>query len=136
MRHRQLLAKTWLGCIVVISCNVIANYALARGLHATDIESFSPLPYFRAMLHPWTALGVIFMIGWFTSRLAVLSWTDLSYILPVNSLSFLLSAVVGALILNEDVSRLHWTGIVIITLGVLLVALTDPETDGELEHKR
>ena len=124
----HLVSKTWIACLIVVGSNVLGNYALARGLHSFAVDSISPLSYIQAMFHPWTALGVLLMIGWFTSRLALLSWADLSYVMPVTSASFLITPIVGVLWLRERVSPMHWAGIVIITLGVLLVVITYPET--------
>ena len=129
----QLVSKTWIACLIVIGTNVLGNYALARGLREFAVDSVSPISYIQAMFHPWTALGILFMIGWFTSRLALLSWADLSYVMPVTSASYLITAIVGALQLRENVSPMHWAGIVIITIGVLLVAVTYPETGAQPE---
>jgi drug/metabolite transporter (DMT)-like permease len=131
----HLVSKTWIACLIVVGTNVLGNYALARGMHNFAVDSVSPFSYIQAMFHPWTALGIVAMIGWFTSRLALLSWADLSYVLPVSSASYLITAIVGVLELRENVSPIHWAGIVIITLGVLLVAITYPETGMQAEGK-
>jgi uncharacterized membrane protein len=68
------------------------------------------------------------MAAWLTSRLSLLSWADLTYVLPVTSFSYVLTAVVGAVYVKEQVSDLHWAGISLITVGILLVVLTYPKT--------
>lgn len=124
-----LIGKTAIVSLIVIGTNVMGNYALKRGLGQVGaVESWSPIPYVRAFAHPWVAIGVIFMFGWLTSRLSLLSWADLTYVLPVTSFSYAISAVVGAVYLNEKVSVLHWIGISTIVLGILLVVLTYPKT--------
>lgn len=129
-KSRLLIYKTIIVSLVVIGTNVIANYGLARGMRQVGVvESFSPVPYLRAFLHPWVSIGVAFMIGWFLSRLALLSWADLSYVLPVTALSYVLSAAAGVLLLRERVNALHWAGIFFVTLGAILVAMTYPETN-------
>ena len=125
----QIAWKTAFFSIVVIASNVIGSYALTRGLRDVGvIESWSPLPYIRAFANPWVSVGVIFMIGWLVSRLALLSWADLSYVLPVTAFSYVLSAITGAVYFNERVNAVHWVGISLVTLGVALVAITPPET--------
>ncbi len=124
-----LVLKTGIACVVVVTSNVIGSYALTRGLRMIGvIESWSPMPYIHAFANPWVSVGVVFMIGWLVSRLALLSWADLSYVLPVTAFSYVLSAIVGAEYFNERVNWLHWVGISLITIGVALVALTPPET--------
>ena len=92
------------------------------------------MTYIHDFAHPWVGIGVLFMVGWLTSRLLLLSWADLSYVVPVTSFSYVLSAIVAVVYLGEHVSVLRWIGIVVITLGVGLVALTYPETT-ELYHE-
>ena len=125
----RLIWKTVVVSLVVIGFNVIGSYALTRGLRELGaIVSWSPLPYIQAFADPWVSLGVLFMIGWLISRLALLSWADLSYVLPVTAFSYVLNAVTGAVYFNERVTDLQWAGICLITVGVALVALTPPET--------
>lgn len=130
-KMNQIIWKTILTSAVVIGTNVIGNYGLSRGLRQVGvIETWSPLPYIRAFAHPWVLVGVIFMLGWLISRLILLSWADLTYVLPVTSFSYVLSALAGAFLLHERVSLRHWSGIVSITIGVSLVGFTYPETVG------
>jgi drug/metabolite transporter (DMT)-like permease len=128
-RKHSLVAKTALVSAVVIATNVFANYALTRGMREVGIvESWSPWPYIHAFAQPWVAIGVVFMAAWLATRLSLLSWADLTYVLPVTSFSYVLSAVVGAVYVNEQVTVLRWVAISIITLGILLVVLTYPNT--------
>jgi len=129
MRKHSLIWKTAVISVVVIATNVIGNYALKRGLDQVGVvETWSPLPYIRAFTHPWVAAGVTFMLAWLISRLLLLSWADLSYVLPVTSFSYVLSAIAGALYLGEKVTWLQWAGISAITIGTAMVAFTFPET--------
>ncbi len=129
MRKHSLIWKTAIVSIVVIATNVFGNYALKVGFDQVGtVESWSPIPYIRAFVHPWVAFGVSCMLAWLISRLLLLSWADLSYVLPVTSFSYVLSAVAGAVYLNEKVTRMQWAGICAITVGTGLVALTFPET--------
>jgi len=124
-----LAARTALVAAVVIATNVVGNYALSRGLHQAGAPaSFSPLAYIRDFSRPWVAAGVVFMLAWVISRLTLLSWADLSYVLPVTSISYALSALVGEVYLNEHVSALAWVAIALISLGAALVAFTPPDT--------
>ena len=128
-KELHLVWKSAIVSIVVIATNVFGNYCLTRGLRTIGvITSWSPIPYIHAFQNPWVSIGVIFMIAWLVSRLALLSWADLSYVLPVTAFSYVLTAIVGAVCFSEHVNRLHWIGISLITLGVAIVAITPPET--------
>jgi drug/metabolite transporter (DMT)-like permease len=128
-RRYSLISKTAVVSAVVVATNVIANYALSRGLRQIGIvESWSPIPYIEAFSRPWVAVGVIFMAAWLITRLSLLSWADLTYVLPVTSFSYVLTAIVGVVWAHERVSNLSWAGICLITVGILLVLLTYPKT--------
>lgn len=128
-RAHELVFKTVVTSIVVIATNVIGNYALTRGMRQIGVvETWSPVPYIEAFAHPWVGIGVAFMLAWLISRLILLSWADLSYVLPVTAFSYALSALAGALYLHEKVTMREWVGVCLITAGVALVAITFPET--------
>jgi drug/metabolite transporter (DMT)-like permease len=51
-----------------------------------------------------------------------LSWADLSYVVPVTAVGYVLVALVGRWLLNEQISARRWTGIGLIVAGVSLVS--------------
>ncbi len=93
-----------------------------------EIVSLSPVPYIRALWNPWVALGTSLLIVWLLATMALLSWADLSYVLPVTSIAYVLVALVGRYVLHETVSWAHWAGILLIMAGVSLVGSTNPNT--------
>ena len=86
----------------------------------------SPLSYVRAVLNPWIILGITLLILWLFSHMTLLSWADLSYVLPVTSIGYVLTALAGGLFLHEAITTWRWAGILMITGGVALVARTAP----------
>ena len=78
--------------------------------------------YITALFQPWVALGVVLLVLWMMSRMALLSWADLSYVLPVTSIGYVLVALVGQVAAARDRSPAQrWAGIVLIMAGVALV---------------
>jgi uncharacterized membrane protein len=73
---------------------------------------------------------------WLISQLSLLSRVDLSYVLPVTSISYVLTALMGKFLLHEPVSTERWTGIGLVVLGVSLVARTVPRTAPVLSRSR
>jgi uncharacterized membrane protein len=114
----RLRAKTWICATVVVLSNVFGNYFLKRGMPATLP---TPLAYIAALFQPLVALGVLLLITWMLSRMTLLSWADLSYVLPVTSIGYVLVALEGKVLLNEEISLKRWAGIVLIMAGVALV---------------
>jgi uncharacterized membrane protein len=62
------------------------------------------------------------------ARMALLSWADLSYVLPVTSIGYVLTAVVGRIFLGEQVTPQRWLGTVLIMAGTALVGSTAVRT--------
>ncbi|MGQ9898390.1 MAG: EamA family transporter [Acidobacteriota bacterium] len=65
--------------------------------------------------------GLTLLMAFFLLFLTLLSKLDLSYVLPVTSLGYVITALLGAVLLGETISALRWTGIVAIATGVYLV---------------
>jgi uncharacterized membrane protein len=117
---------------MVVVCNVGGNFLLSIGMHDVgETVSASPVPYIRALLNPWVLSGIALLAGWLFANLSLLSWADLSYVLPVTAVGYVLSALMGALLLKEQVTAVRWAGIAMITCGAVVVGMTAPRTTPE-----
>lgn len=78
----------------------------------------------RALTNPFIGLGVVCMAADFFLFIALLSWADLSLIMPMTALSYPLSALGSYYFLRESltVGRLAGTGL--IGVGVAFVSLS------------
>jgi uncharacterized membrane protein len=124
--------KTVVVTLVVILANVIGNFSLTWGMRKTGPGVFdSPLGYITALFDPWVALGVCLLLLWMLSQMALLSWADLSYVLPVTAAGYVLAAIAGRLFLQERISVARWTGVALIMTGVVLVGRTAHSTTEE-----
>jgi len=122
----RLRTKTWICAVVVVLSNVFGNFFLKRGMPG---QLNAPFEYITVLFQPWVSLGVLLMILWMLSRMALLSWADLSYVLPVTAVGYVLVALVGKALLNEQISGKRWAGILLIVAGVALVSGgTAPQT--------
>ena len=77
----------------------------------------------RTLTNRWFLIGLFFMAVSFFSFLAVLSWADLSLVLPATSISFVITTVGAKLYLKETISPARWAGIVLVCVGVALISL-------------
>jgi len=128
-QSQPLRLKTRTVVALLVASNVLGNFTLSRGLHEVGrLVSFSPWPYIHAFVNPLVVLGVLLLIVWLISQLSLLSRVDLSYVLPVTSVSYVLTALMGEFLLHERVSTERWIGIGLIGLGVSLVVRTVPRT--------
>jgi uncharacterized membrane protein len=113
----------------VICLNALGNLSLAWGMkHVGESVNLNPLSFLRVMLDPAVATGILLLILWLLSRMTLLSWADLSFVLPLTSLGYVLAAVFGKVFLNETVTGAHWVGTGLIFVGTTIVGTTDSRT--------
>jgi uncharacterized membrane protein len=122
MRRRALILLP-----IVILLNVLGNLALSWGMKHAPAEA-SPI---LALLEPMVLLGIALLIAWTAVRIALLGVADLSWVLPVTSVGYVLNAVMGAVFLGEHVSAARWGGTLLIVGGAALVGLATPREHAE-----
>ncbi len=132
---KELYRKTAVLAIAVILTNVFGNLSLSMGMKQVgETVTVSAMPYLHALLNPWVIVGVCLLALWLFSNLSLLSWADLSYVLPVTSTAYVFAAVLCHFLLGERVSGRRWTGILLIMTGAFIVGLTTPRTTPEHEQ--
>jgi uncharacterized membrane protein len=80
------------------------------------------------MFHPWVALGIVLLILWLLTRMALFSWADLSFVVPVTAVGYILAALFGHFFLGESVTPTSWAGTLLIFFGTAFVGSTKPLT--------
>lgn len=122
-------ARTYAIVLLFIALKAFGNFSLAWGMkHTSGPVSANPLHYLRAMLDPAVAAGVLLLIFSLLTRMALLSLADLSYVLPVTAIGYVLAALIGKYWLNETVSPQRWIGTVLIFIGAAMVSSTAQST--------
>lgn len=90
-----------------------------------EVRDFSPKSIanfvLRGLQVPWMWLGVGMMALAFFSLLAILSFRDVSFVVPVSALSYAAGAFGARAFLGERVSRNRWLGIAVVCVGVTIV---------------
>ncbi len=120
--HYQLL-------VLVILLKPFSNLALAWGMrHFPEALSVHPLSYLRAMVDPLVATGIGLQILWLLLRMSLFSVADLSFVLPVTAIGYVITTLLGRLVLHEHVSWERWLGTVLISLGTVFVVSTPENT--------
>ncbi len=81
--------------------------------------------------NPYVLAGVVFLAFFFFLYLAALSWADLSFVMPLTAVSYIFAALLARFVLKEELSWFRWAGTVVITLGIILVALDSRQRSEE-----
>jgi uncharacterized membrane protein len=128
---RALPTKTrtlWLALLVIL-LNASGNLSLTLGMRKIpDKMSANPLDYLHAMFHPFVAFGIVLLILWLLTRMTLFSWADLSFVVPVTAVGYILAAVLGHFLLGETVTVTNWFGTLLIFFGTAFVGSTKPLT--------
>jgi drug/metabolite transporter (DMT)-like permease len=127
--------RTYALLLLFILLRPFGNLSLAWGTkHLPQAFSIHPSVYVRAMFDPYVAIGIAMLILALLTRMALLSLADLSYILPVTAVGYVLSALFGRVFLHEIVTPQQWMGIVFIFAGTALVGSTRQNTTPYVEE--
>lgn len=121
--------RTYLLLLLFLALRAFGNLALAWGTkRLPETLAGDPLVYIRSMLDPAIALGIAMLILALLTRLALLSVADLSFILPMTAIGYVLAAVLGRFFLHEAVSPQRWLAVTLIFGGAALVSSTPHST--------
>lgn len=116
-------ATAWRLIVLVTLLKPFSNLFLAWGMKALpQTLAVNPLFFLRAMVDPLVALGIVMQIIWLLARMSLLSVADLSFVLPVTASGYVLSTLLGRVVLHEEVSIWRWIGVAMISLGTAFVA--------------
>lgn len=111
-----------LGCVTIFGAlgDPLLSYGMKQlGGVSLSLQNIPAL--LLAVLNPWVALGVLFLLGFFAAYLTALSFADLTYVLPATSFGYFIVALIAKFVLHEHVSPTRWIGIALIAAGVAFV---------------
>jgi len=117
----MLTTLLWVGIASLLGG--LGHVILAKGMKVVGAESAGS-PVGRTLSNPWVLLGVALQASFFFIYMALLAREDVSKVLPLTTLNYIIVAILAQLLLAEPVTPLRWTGIGLIVLGVFLVGRT------------
>ena len=114
---------------MVIIVGTAGELCLGRAMKQTgELERFHPSAVLKllgqALRVKWIWIGVAMMATAFFSLVTLLSFEEVSFVVPVTALSYLVGAVGGTFFLGERVSAQRWIGIGLVCIGVSVVVIS------------
>jgi hypothetical protein len=115
--------------VLIIGAGTAGDLCIARAMRSVGaVTDFRPPALARVA-------GRVARIGWmwagfglmavaFFALLAVLSFENVSFVVPVTALSYVAGAIGGALFLGERVGVQRSVGVLLVCVGVTLVCLS------------
>jgi drug/metabolite transporter (DMT)-like permease len=133
-RSSSAVLKTYILVLFFLALRAVGNSSMAWGMkHVPERMSMNPALYLHAMLNPFVAMGIAALVLALLTRMALLSLADLSFVLPVTAVGYVIAVFLGKLFLHETVTRQRWLGTLLIFAGAALVGSTSPDTTPSVE---
>lgn len=118
--------RTILTFTIVVMSGAAGEIAITHAMKQIgEIHSFAPRVLFgilqRALRQIWLLIGIALIAVGFFSLLALLSWENVSFVIPSTALSYAVGALGAKFFLGENVNSVRWVGVLLVCIGVSLV---------------
>jgi drug/metabolite transporter (DMT)-like permease len=127
--------KTLIVLFIAILAQMLGNVYLTKGMKEIEtghINWLSLAEIFHLGVEVFTSpfiwLGIAGLLVFFLLYLAALSWSDLSFVLPVTAFGYPVSALLAWAMLGERISLVRALGTLVICAGVVVVSRTEQRT--------
>ena len=121
-------AKVLVIMLFAVASVSVGETLLAKGMKLSTGTTGSIWTQFMAVLNRYTLTGSMLMMFFFWLYAFSLRRSDLSFVLPITALSYLLGAMLSKYYLGETVTLTRWIGVAIITVGVIVVGFGEVDT--------
>ena len=123
------MLKTLVLVLIAVLIGGTGHVLLSKGMKTVGDLTEAPSSMVGAMIlravsSPWLLLGVALQATFFVMYLALLSRANVSQVLPLTAIDYIVVALLARLLLAEPVTPARWAGIVLIAAGAVLVSRT------------
>ena len=121
--------KTFFLLFSLIVGSTLGEICSAKGMKQVGDISFSPrslLAAVRRMIrNPYLITGIGFLAVSFFSFLSLLSYQNLSFIVPLTAATYIMNTLGARFYLKEKVTKRRWLGTILVAGGVLTVSISN-----------
>ena len=128
------MAKILLLLLIGLTFESIGIVFLKKGLtQIGEVKAVTAREILRIVkagaTNPQLLLGVFFEALFFAILLLLLSKSDVTFLWPLTSLTFVFSTIAAILYLKDEVGATRWIGIALIMLGAGLVSWSEKQKE-------
>ncbi len=121
--------KIWLLLLTGLVSEAVGFVLIKKGLVQVPVFTTSSMTSFTFLYsivkNPQVLLGTAFEALHFGVLMELLSVSDVSYIIPLTSIGYILTPISALLFLSEGIPPVRWAGIFFVCAGVMLVSFSD-----------
>jgi uncharacterized membrane protein len=120
------MLKTFAFMLVAVLFGGTGHVMLSKGMKSVgdlteaSLSRLGPM-ISHAVTNPWVLLGVALQATFFFLYLTLLSRADVSQVLPMAAMDYIVVALLAQWLLAEVVTPSRWAGIACIIAGVVLI---------------
>jgi len=123
------MVKTMVIVLIAAALGGTGHVFLAKGMRPVGDLTEAPSHRVggmvaRAVANPWLIVGVVLQASFFFIYLMLLSRADVSLVLPLTAVDYIVVAVLAQYMLGETVTPARWAGMGLIVAGVGLLSRT------------
>jgi drug/metabolite transporter (DMT)-like permease len=123
------MLKTFLLVVVAVILGGAGHVMLSKGIRPVGDLTEAPSGRLggmvtRVLSSHWVIVGVALQAVFFLVDVVLLSRADVSQLLPMTALDYVVVALLAQWALGEIITPIRWVGIGLITVGVMLVSRT------------
>ncbi len=106
---------------LAIFAQAVGNVCLSKGMKGVSLANSVSAIFSQAAKSPTIWIGTALLLLFFLLFAAVLSYADLSFVVPTISVEVVVNVAFASYFLNESVSFVRWLGTLLVSFGVILV---------------
>lgn len=111
---------------ITVLANTGGEIAVARAMKGIgEVKNFRPAALFnvlgRVFRSGWMWLAIALLAVGFSSLLTLLSWADVSFVIPATAFTYVVGGLGAKFLLGERLTPARWAGIALVSIGVALV---------------
>ena len=119
--------KTFLLLCSLIGASSLGEILCAKGMQQVGDVSLRPRALLgalgRMLRSPWLFAGVASLALSFFSFISLLSYADLSFVVPLTAVGYITNTLGARFFLGERISRERWLGTLLVAFGVTVISL-------------
>jgi drug/metabolite transporter (DMT)-like permease len=114
---------------LIIVVGTAGEMCAARAMRELgEVKNFRPAAllrvFVRALKSPWMVLGLMMMTVSFIALLGMLTLENVSLVIPLTALSYVVGCIGGKFFLAETISWKRYAGVLLVCGGIVLVVLS------------
>jgi multidrug transporter EmrE-like cation transporter len=111
-------------CVAYATCNVCGAALIKSELKNTELRSIADYFYFLCRYKVFLGFGIVFLSA--IVLIKALSLAKISLVNPIaTGLNFVFTLLLGYIVFQEKLSYLHYFGMLLILLGILLITTAE-----------